>query len=206
VGAVAAGWAGEPLLDTYEEERRAVAQRNVDYSAQRGEGLVRMAKAVRAGDLGGVREAIAGRGAMGTRQGMDLGYTYKSAAVVPDGTAPPAVDDPMRDYAQNARPGARAPHLWLEDGRSTLDLFGAGLVLITGTAGDAWEGAVRDTADGVPLVAHALPRGPGEELYGIDAGGAVLVRPDGFVAWRTRSAPPDRAASLRAALNASLAR
>ncbi len=68
VGAVAAGWADEALLDTYAEERRAVAQRNVDYSAGRGEGMLRMAQAVRAGDLDKVRAGIAARGvpAMGT--------------------------------------------------------------------------------------------------------------------------------------------
>ena len=207
VGAVAAGWAGEALLDTYEQERRAVAQRNVDYSAGRGEGMIRMAEAVRAGDLDTVRAGIAARGAMGTRQGMDLGYTYSSAAVVPDGSELPAVEDPIRDCAQNARPGSRAPHLWLEDGRSTLDLFGRGMVLISGAAGDRWLRAARDITNGIPLAAYALEtQGRCEELYGIESDGAALVRPDGFVAWRTRSAPPDPAASLRNALAATLAR
>lgn len=207
VGAVAAGWAGEALLDTYEEERRAAAQRNVDYSARRGEGLVKMAEAVRAGDLETVRAGIAARGAMGTRQGMDLGYTYSSGSIVPDGSALPAVEDPMRDYVQTARPGSRAPHLWLEDGRSTLDLFGGGMVLVTGTDGDRWTRVARDVADGTPLAVHTLQAaGPGQELYGIESDGAVLVRPDGFVAWRAGSAPSDPGASLRGALATVLAR
>jgi hypothetical protein len=207
VGAVAAGWAGEDLLDTYEQERRAVAQRNVDYSAGRGQGLVKMAEAVRAGNLEPVRAGIAARGAIGTRQGMDLGYIYDSAAIIPDGSEPPAVEDPMRDYVQTARPGSRAPHLWLEDGRSTLDLFGRGMVLICGAAGDRWVRAAPDVANGTPLSAHVLDtHARGEELYGIGPDGAVLVRPDGFVAWRTRSAPPDPATSLRDALAATLMR
>jgi hypothetical protein len=207
VGAVAAGWAGEALLDTYEQERRAVAQRNVDYSAGRGEGLLKMAQAVRAGDLETVRAAIAARGVMGTRQGMDLGYTYSSASIIPDGSELPAVADPMRDYIQNARPGSRAPHLWLEDGRSTLDLFGEGMVLISGSQGADWSRAARDIAEGVPLTTHALDiQDRGEQLYGIEPDGAVLVRPDGFVAWRARSAPPDPSASLRTALASTLAR
>ncbi len=205
VGAVAAGWAGASLLDTYEPERRAVAQRNVDYSAGRGEGMIRMAEAVRAGDLDTVRSAIAARGAIGTRQGMDLGYTYESAAIVPDGSETPAVENPMRDYVQNARPGARAPHLWLEDGRSTLDLFGEGIVVISGAEGEPWMRAARDVAGKLPLTAHALQAGGrGEELYGIEPDGAVLVRPDGFVAWRARSAPPDPATALRSALASAL--
>lgn len=207
VGAVVSGWAGEALLDSYEQERRAVAQRNVDYSAHRGEGMLRMGQAVAAGNLDVVRQEIAARGAMGTRQGMDLGYTYSSAAIVPDGTEPRAVENPMRDYVQSARPGARAPHLWLGDGRSTLDLFGAGMVLITGSASDGWERALRDCADGVPLTALALQAGGrGQELYGIDPGGAVLVRPDGFVAWRAPTSAPDPGAALGAALRAALCR
>jgi 2-polyprenyl-6-methoxyphenol hydroxylase-like FAD-dependent oxidoreductase len=207
VGAVTAGWAGEALLDTYEQERRAVAQRNVDYSAGRGEGLLKMAQAVRAGDLDTVRAGIAARGAMGTRQGMDLGYTYSSASIIPDGSELPAVEDPMRDYVQNARPGSRAPHVWLEDGRSTLDLFGRGMVLISGSQGAGWSRAARDIAEGVPLATHAVDnQGRCEQLYGIEPDGAVLVRPDGFVAWRARSAPPDPSASLRTALASALAR
>ena len=205
VGAVAAGWGGEALLDSYEPERRAVAQRNVDYSAGRGEGMIRMAEAVRAGDLDTVRAAIAARGALGTRQGMDLGYTYESAAIVPDGSEPPAVEDPMRDYVQNARPGARAPHMWLDDGRSTLDLFGEGMVLISGAAGESWIRAARDFAGRIPVTAHALDtRGHAEQVYGIDPDGAALVRPDGFVAWRARSIPADPAAALRGALSSAL--
>jgi putative polyketide hydroxylase len=207
VGAVAAGWAGETLLDTYEQERRAVAQRNVDYSARRGEGMLQMAEAVRAGDLDKVRAGIAVRGPLGTRQGMDLGYTYSSASIIPDGSDLPSVDDPMRDYVQNARPGSRAPHLWLEDGRSTLDLFGAGMVVISGADGDRWVSAAQDIAKGIPLVAHALQtHGRCEELYGIESDGAVLVRPDGFVAWRLRSAPREPAAALRGALATALGR
>jgi putative polyketide hydroxylase len=205
VGAVAAGWAAEPLLDSYEQERRAVAQRNVDYSAGRGEGMLKIATAIRAGDLDTVRAAIAARGATGTRQGMDLGYTYESAAIMPDGSDPPAVAEPMRDYVQNARPGARAPHLWLADGRSTLDLYGNGMVVISGAEGDPWVRAARDLGGGIPVTAHALQTGGrAEQLYGIEADGAALVRPDGFVAWRTRSAPPDPAAALRSALATAL--
>ncbi len=138
---------------------------------------------------------------------MDLGYTYSSAAIVPDGTDLPAVEDPMRDYIQTARPGSRAPHMWLGDGRSTLDLFGRGMVLVCGSAGDGWVRAAQSIANAGPLVAHALDTGGRlESLYGIEPDGAVLVRPDGFVAWRARSAPGDQDRVLRDALDAALGR
>jgi putative polyketide hydroxylase len=114
------------------------------------------------------------------------------------------VENPMRDYVQNARPGARAPHMWLEDGRSTLDLFGEGMVVLTAADGEAWVRAARDAAGGAPLAVHALR--DGEHLCGIEGDGAVLVRPDGFVGWRIRSAPPDPASALRGALDAVLGR
>ena len=61
--------------------------------------------------------------------GIQLGYRYDDfSIVVPDGT-PPGPDDPS-EYIQTARPGARAPHAWLADGRSTLDLFGRSFVLL----------------------------------------------------------------------------
>jgi hypothetical protein len=80
VGAVAAGWAGEALLDSYEQERRAVAQRSVDYSAARGEGMIRIAEPS--------AQAISTRSGPGSRHVArwaparnGLGYTSASAAV-----------------------------------------------------------------------------------------------------------------------------
>lgn len=205
VGAVAAGWAHDSLLDTYEPERRAVAQRNVDYSARRGSGMGKMMAAIRAGDLETVKAGIAARGAMAGRQGMDLGYTYTSAAITPDGTDLPSVENAASDYVQTARPGSRAPHMWLTPTRSTLDLFGSGLVLLTGEEGSAWERAATAEAGSAPLQTHVI-RTEGdhfEQLYGIGPAGAALVRPDGFVAWRTRSAP-NGDGTLRDAVTAAL--
>ena len=153
VGAVVSGWAGPDLLDTYETERRAVAETNVAYSAKRGGGMIKMVEAVRAGDLDTVRAGIAAR-PPGGRQGMDLGFRYEEGAVAPDGTSPPTVENPVSEYVQNACPGGRAPHLWVQrDGErvSTLDVFGGGFVLLTGSDGAAWRAAAeagRRTAAG----------------------------------------------------------
>ena len=71
--------------------------------------------------------------------GIHLGYRYEGSPICwPDGTAAPP-DDPQT-YVPTARPGHRAPHVWLADGRSTLDLFGRGFVLL-GFGADAAEAA-----------------------------------------------------------------
>src|SRR5262249_57656311 len=83
--------------------------------------------------------------------GFHLGYRYDdSPIIVPDGT--PAPPPPTSDYVQTARPGARAPHVWLRDGRSTLDLFGRGFVLLRlGADALSGEGLARAASDrGVP--------------------------------------------------------
>jgi hypothetical protein len=200
VGAVVAGWAGPDLLDTYETERRAVAETNVAYSAQRGGGMIKMVEAVRAGDLDTVRAGIAARPA-GGRQGMDLGFRYEDGAVAPEGTTPPPVGNPMAEYVQNGCPGGRAPHLWVQrDGQrvSTLDAFGGGIVLLTGSDGDRWRATTEQAAAPrqVPIEVLTVgeqgdlqaPAGRFEALYGVEPDGAVLVRPDGFIGWRAQRA------------------
>ncbi len=61
--------------------------------------------------------------------GLQLGYRYESSPICVDDGTPPPPDDP-ENYVPSARPGGRAPHFWLGDGRSTLDLFGRGFVLL----------------------------------------------------------------------------
>ena len=71
--------------------------------------------------------------------GMHLGYRYEDSPICwPDGTAP--TPDEPGTYVPTARPGSRAPHAWLADGRSTLDLFGRGFTLM-GLGADASEAA-----------------------------------------------------------------
>ena len=109
------------------------------------------------------------------------------------------VADPACDYVPSARPGARAPHVWLRRGAttiSTLDLFGSRFVLLAGPNGQAWCEATSTLADRCPLSAYRVghdgdlddPDGEWQATYGIEADGAVLVRPDGHVAWRVHSA------------------
>jgi 2-polyprenyl-6-methoxyphenol hydroxylase-like FAD-dependent oxidoreductase len=157
------GWAPPGLLDTYEPERRPVAAA----SAEASRGAARPPAAT---------------------HGIVLGYAYESAAIVPDGTDPPIVDDTVNDYVPTARPGHRAPHLWLdrEKAHSTLDLFGDGFVLLTDETSRANGEAtlIEARAAGIPVRLIAPDSPKWRDVYGISRGGTVLVRPDGHVAAR----------------------
>jgi len=139
--------------------------------------------------------------------------------VIPDGTEPPAVADPVIDYVPCGRPGHRAPHVWVErDGRrgSTLDLFGPGFAVLAGSRGDAWIAAANETARrlGIRVDVHAIGAGGGwmdadgafGPRYGIEASGAVLVRPDGHVACRMQRPGDDPTQELTDALARVLGR
>jgi putative polyketide hydroxylase len=120
--------------------------------------------------------------------------------------------DPVTEYVPTARPGSRAPHVWLQrrgEQLSTIDLFGPHFVLLVGRDGDAWckalhqiepsctigkEGDLIDTADNW------------HEAYGVGTEGAVLVRPDGYVAWRSRSGTSEPGQVLRAVFDDLLGR
>ncbi len=109
------------------------------------------------------------------------------------------------------RVGQRALHVWLSDGdqpRSTLDLVGPGLTLLATGAAEAWTAAVVRAGGDVPLRVEAITDPAFAAAYGMPAGegGAVLVRPDGVIAWRVDRLPADPAAALASALDAALAR
>src|SRR5262249_25519559 len=148
--------------------------------------------------------------------GVEFGTVYQSSAVVPDGTQPPEVADSYSDYVPSATPGARAPHVWLgqPDARlSTLDLFGSALTLLAASAGGAWcnVAAEAERALGVPIDRYRMgdpglrDRGDFADAYGLDEDGAVLVRPDGHVAWRSATGPK-APAELRDAVECIVAR
>src|SRR5258705_4074697 len=126
--------------------------------------------------------------------GYHLGYRYDdSPIVVPDGTPAPPLEG--KTYTQMARPGARAPHVWLPDGRSTLDLYGRGFVLLRlGANAPSGEGLAKAAADaGVPLQVVALD---GPEVLQAYQRRLVLLRPEGHVAWRDDAGPADARAGL----------
>jgi 2-polyprenyl-6-methoxyphenol hydroxylase-like FAD-dependent oxidoreductase len=219
LAAVVRGWADDGLLATYETERRPVTELIVEHSISRSEAFFRMIEAARRGDWELVRSALAAHAVPHSRLGIDLGLTYASEAIIPDGTPAPAAANPVTDYVPTGRPGGRAPHVWLErEGQriSALDLFGPGLTLLAGSEGHAWleAGARLAIEDGVPLHYHRIgPEGPVHDPddawplhYGVQADGAVLVRPDGVVAWRCATQPDDACLTLAQAIRQATCR
>lgn len=146
---------------------------------------------------------------------IELGGHYDSEAVIPDGTPPPATSAMGDDHVPLARPGHRVPHAWLSCGSrqiSTIDLTGASatFALIIGTQGEAWRQAAETICrkTGVPINIVAVGVG-GDFLdvtgawdcgKGIAENGAILVRPDNVVGFRSLGAVTDPEAALGAAI------
>jgi 2,4-dichlorophenol 6-monooxygenase len=227
LAAVLEGQASPGLLDSYEPERRSADERNAQRSLENAVNQfnivadagvshenrpeenwanLRRLWSGRPEDsehLSRVLRRIRMQSMEFNELNVELGYSYESAAIVPDGSPPPDPVDEVRVYEPSTRPGAPLPHAWIddEDGRRRpiKNLVQPGrFLLITGEEGEPWCEAARHLADdGVPLDALRIGHVDGD-LYDprcmwvsrreIDPDGTILVRPDRFVAWRNPTA------------------
>jgi 2-polyprenyl-6-methoxyphenol hydroxylase-like FAD-dependent oxidoreductase len=200
------GWGGAALLRSYESERRPVALRNVAASTENlGRMLATRDRRPPPQVFTAGPEADLIRAEYGTwfteamrhewfMNGFHLGYRYDESPIVwPDGTPAPPLE--TRTYTQTARPGARAPHVVLPDGSSTLDLFGRGFTLLRiGPDAPGGEGMLQAAASaGVPIRVVALDQ---PQVLAAYQRALVLVRPDGHVAWRADAEPLQPAAVI----------
>jgi len=199
LAAVLDGWGGPALLSSYEPERRPVALHNIREATANLQRMISPRQHLSPLVFQPGAEGDAARKAFGDAYTammkhewytlpVHLGFRYEDSPIIcPDGTSPP--NDPPMVYTQTARPGSRAPHVWLSEDRSTLDLFGRGFVLLRFDPGV--ETALLETSAQqcrVPLRVIDLDHGEARRLY---ARRLVLVRPDGFVAWRGDALPQD---------------
>jgi 2-polyprenyl-6-methoxyphenol hydroxylase-like FAD-dependent oxidoreductase len=204
--AVDDGWAAPSLLDTYETERRPVAEVNCHQSLTNAFKMVILAEALGLrpgstsaelaavlddpGRRGAIADAVQQQATHFDMLGLQLGYVYGAATAAGE-------LDPGR-FEASGRVGARLPHAWLGDGRSTLDLVSdRGLTLITIGDHDRWSSGLPDTA---APVRHVPLRDPGVDGWvatcDLGSDGALLVRPDQHIAWRAQRLPDDPAAAL----------
>jgi 2-polyprenyl-6-methoxyphenol hydroxylase-like FAD-dependent oxidoreductase len=204
LAAMVEGWGGPNLLASYDAERRPIGHRNVGMAAEfylAHENFDEDFSAIEEdSERGRTLRARLGRdlerdvGAMFRTVGLQIGYRYEGSPIcVPDGT--PAPPDHPEHFIASARAGSRAPHAVLADGRSTLDLYGRGFVLMR-FGRNAPDGAViaaAAKARRVPLRMVTIEEVEAAELY---ERRLVLVRPDGHVAWRGDAPPADALAVI----------
>jgi 2-polyprenyl-6-methoxyphenol hydroxylase-like FAD-dependent oxidoreductase len=204
LAAVLAGWGGTDLLSSYEIERRPIGLRNVGMAAEFyrnhqkadddlafiEDGSTRGAEVRRRIGEALVRDV----GRMFRTIGLQIGYRYENSPIcIPDCT--PAYPDDPEVFVPSARPGSRAPHVWLGEGYSILDLYGRGFVLLR-LGADAPDGSRLEEAAAqrrVPLRTITITDCEAMQLY---EKRLVLVRPDGHVAWRGDASPLDAAAVI----------
>jgi 2,4-dichlorophenol 6-monooxygenase len=153
--------------------------------------------------------------------GVDMGQFYESTAVVGDGSRRPEPErDPELYYQASTVPGSHLPHVWVGDAlsrMSTLDLAPYDtFTLLTGITGEAWEAAAVKVATELDVPLRSVIIGPGRDVTDlyydwarireVGEDGALLVRPDKFIGWRSRTMPDDPEWALREALSALLSR
>ncbi|GGR06557.1 FAD-dependent monooxygenase [Streptomyces pilosus] len=187
---VVKGEAGPGLLDSHDAERRPVSEMIGEQQLRNT--VERLAGYLDDGALADPLPPVV----------QAFGYRCANGAVVrePD-DAGELLEDPA---APTGRPGSRAPYVVLPEGSpaaSTTALFGRSFVLLTGEGtGDAWTAAAAGAAGrlGITLPVHRLAGAEWEKSYGVTGAGAVLVRPDRFVAWRSKGPAADADAARKA--------
>ena len=186
------GWAGPKLLDSYEVERRQIGDRNVG-AARIATRRPRQWRALWRPEIRDntpegkrARDVVTAIADVEQRKsnemiGAELGYRYVDSPVIMN--VPGGPQHLFCDYVGTTWPGARLPHVWLDDGTPIQDRLGKGYTLIRlgGTGTDTKGLASAMAARGAPYAELDVPDRIAREIYGFDL---ILVRPDLHIVWR----------------------
>ncbi|MGN6573838.1 MAG: FAD-dependent monooxygenase, partial [Pseudolabrys sp.] len=197
------GWGGDNLLNSYEIERRQVGERNVGASRFASLGRRKWRAQYRPEIRDDTPEGQAARDHLvrvaeveqrkGNEMiGAELGYRYVDSPIIDN--MPGGPEHLFREYHPTTWPGARLPHVWLDDGTPIQDRIptdGFTLLRLGKTQADTSgiEGALK--ARGAPVAVRDIAGAAPRDIYGVDL---ILLRPDMHVAWRGNAAPADAAA------------
>ena len=196
------GWGGDNILASYEHERRQVGERNVGASRYASIGRRKWRSMYRPNIFENTVEGRQSRDNLvnvanveqrktNEMFGAEMGYRYVDSPIIMD--IPGGPEHLFREYVPSTWPGARLPHVWLNDGTAMQDRLptaGYALLRLAGTKADtsSLEQAIR--AHGAPLTVLDVPDQIARDLYGFDL---ILLRPDMHIVWRGQQTPDDAA-------------
>ena len=194
------GWGAEGMLDAYEAERQPITEQVSNFAMDHAQKMIKARRAVPAdieadSPAGQAARALVGQEAyeLNVQQfccaGLNFGYYYQGSPIImADGEAPPAYS--MGNFTASTVPGCRAPHFWLQDGRSLYDAFGPGYTLLVRAAGLDLS-PLRAAAEAARLPLTVLDISAEPQVPEVYAHALVLCRSDQHVAWRGQALPAD---------------
>lgn len=186
----------DSLLNTYYDERAPIAKQNIEWSTGNAKFYAEIYEAIRTGNIEKLKLKLHEHNTHLNYIGLDLGFIYHSCIIASENDK--ALNISPSEYVPTTLPGSRAPHVKLiKDNKivSTLDLFEKDFVLFIGSDGDLWRVAADELSQTLPFLLKVYkiaddgdlinPDGTWYETYEMTKKSAVLIRPDGHVAWRS---------------------
>lgn len=202
LAAVLHGYGGKKLLTSYDIERRPVGARNVEWSgihasvhkqysmwmAEKGASVFLSHEDEVSVLKSQISNLISSNNGENTSHGIEMDYRFPdSPVIIKDLDSKDDIEWSAGRYTPSTVPGSRAPHLFLQDGTTSIfDLYGKGFTVVDFTSGGELSSRFLDTAAGlsIPLTRVYLPKeSHAHNVWQCDVG---LIRPDGFVSWRTK--------------------
>ena len=204
MAAVAAGWGGPKLLQSYEDERKPIAHRNTGFARAMADNMgafpVTPVLEEKSADGDQARAALGKKLAEHAHlefhtPGIQLGVRYDTSPVIAHEKGADIPADQPNSYKPVGIPGGRAPHVWLGHDHAISDLFGMDFTLLSLNPGIDTSDMEKAAAGlGIPFKQVSLGNEQARDLYGADL---ILIRPDQHIAWRGNQLPESPVALLR---------